>query len=95
MATVALEQTPANTPLADTIQGAFERVADYLRDAMVTDGIEAKRAERLALFILSSFEGALILARVKKSTYPIETEGQEAARLIKSENASLPVVQPE
>ena len=48
-------------------------------------GISPDRAKELAELIISSFEGALILARVRQDTAPILRVAEELVRVVDNE----------
>lgn len=85
VATVALEQTPGDGPLADAIRGAFARTVDRLAEMIIADGAAPDRARRLARMSLSALEGAMILARIDQDGAPVREAGEEMARLIRME----------
>ena len=67
IATVALEAAPHNVTISDTISAAFESWAEELRGALLRTGLDAPDAKRLASLSLAAVEGALVIARAKRS----------------------------
>ena len=54
-----------------------------LRAVLARDGVELGRAESLAALIVSSFEGALLLARVDESTDAVDRCASELVALVR------------
>jgi TetR/AcrR family transcriptional regulator, lmrAB and yxaGH operons repressor len=85
LATVTLEAVPQSPRITSASRDAFDgwnrMVARSLRHA----GAAPERALVLAEFIISSFEGALILARVRQDTAPILRVAEELARVVDNE----------
>lgn len=84
LATLALELAPGDSEASDTLEGVFAAWQDALKLRLEADGIAPERAGRLALLILSSIEGALILSRTARKTEPVLSVGEELAALIES-----------
>jgi TetR/AcrR family transcriptional repressor of lmrAB and yxaGH operons len=78
IATVALETAAASAPLADACSAGFARWLAAIAAGLERDGHPAGDAEDLAVLVLSSLEGALVLARAARDTDPIH---RVAARL--------------
>lgn len=76
------EQTRA---VVGAVFGTWEEV---VRSALENAGIKKKRAGELATFVLSVVEGALVLAKAKKSLAPLENAKRELARILKAEGAT-------
>ena len=60
-------------------QETFTRWLEILRGRLQADGREPAVAEEQALFVLSTVEGALPLARTARSTRPLRVVSQELA----------------
>ncbi len=82
VAAVVLDRPDIESELAKTCQAAFEEWVRMYRDALMAAGVAPERANRLALTILGSLEGALMMARSQRSPAPIEEIGQEVAEWI-------------
>jgi TetR/AcrR family transcriptional regulator, lmrAB and yxaGH operons repressor len=82
IATVALEVSATNgglqTVCGDIYAGWQRALADVLR----ADGHDAAEADELAAVALALIEGALVLARARRSRLPIEQAGRRVARLL-------------
>jgi len=85
IATLALEAAPRSPRLTAASCAAFNLWSAALAGGLERAGIAAARAAELADFIISGFEGALILARVRQDTAPLRRAGEELARLVDTE----------
>jgi TetR/AcrR family transcriptional regulator, lmrAB and yxaGH operons repressor len=66
IATVALEASPGNEAIADTIAAAFEEWTSTLRSALSRTGLPKRHLNVVATTTLAAVEGALILARATR-----------------------------
>ncbi|WP_285575029.1 TetR/AcrR family transcriptional regulator [Actinoallomurus iriomotensis] len=84
VATVALEVSATHEPLrricAD-VYGAWERA---LADALCAEGRPADEAEELSGTVLALIEGALVLARARRSRTPVERARRRVRTLLAS-----------
>lgn len=85
LATLALEQAPHSPALSETLAELFAGWQAVLESRLAADGVAATRRAELATLILSGLEGALILARVQKSSAPLDRSVAALSRLIDSE----------
>ena len=58
---------------------AFDRWEGLLADAFVRQGVERDRARSQATLAVAAIEGAVVLARAKRSTEPLDRVAQELA----------------
>jgi TetR/AcrR family transcriptional regulator, lmrAB and yxaGH operons repressor len=72
IATTLLEAAPRSTDMATAGREAFAGWCAVIARALVRDGFGKAEARRLSILVVSSIEGALILARVEASAQPIE-----------------------
>jgi AcrR family transcriptional regulator len=70
--------SPVNAPLREALIGWEEAIAA----ALVRMGIQTRRARRLATLMLSSLEGAILLARVHRDVRPLTTVAAELGPLL-------------
>jgi AcrR family transcriptional regulator len=82
VATVALETTPGELALAQACGAAFETWISAVRDALVEKGVARAKARDLAPFAVSAIEGAILLARTRRSAEPIRVAIQQLVRLL-------------
>jgi TetR/AcrR family transcriptional repressor of lmrAB and yxaGH operons len=71
VAPVILDATADLAELAALCRGAFEEWTDLLRQAFVGAGIPEQRADGLALLVVTSIEGALLIARAYRDCDPL------------------------
>lgn len=85
IATVALESGVAGEAVRQASERAYrswlEVVADYLR----RHDFGPQHAEALAVLIISSIEGALLLAKTQRDTAPLRTVADQLAALLETE----------
>ena len=58
--------------LADQAGDIFERWCSAMRTALVSDGLTASSADRVATMVVASVEGAVVLCRVRRNTAPLD-----------------------
>lgn len=85
LATLALEQAPHSPALSETLAELFAGWQDILETRLMADGVAATRRAELATLILSGLEGALILARVQRSSAPLNRCTAALSRLLEAE----------
>jgi TetR/AcrR family transcriptional repressor of lmrAB and yxaGH operons len=83
IATVALETTTTSPTLAAASADAFERLLGTLVERFVAAGIPRRRARELGTLVFTSFEGALVVARVKRSAEPLRVAGRQLETLVR------------
>lgn len=83
--TVLLELTPQEREVSKAGRTAYAARLGILTEKLVDDGFPRARAERIALLGISALQGALIEARVDRSSAPILTAGDELARLVEAQ----------
>ena len=82
--TVLLELAPKNRAVAEAGRRAYATRIGLLRDKLIADGFSKPRAERLAIVFASALQGALIQARIERSSLPIEITADELARMLEA-----------
>ncbi len=85
--TVAAE-APDAPRVRDKVGEVFDAWESVIAARLVQSGVKRKRAAELSTFILSVVEGALVLAKAKKNTAPLETAKREIARILRVEEIS-------
>ncbi len=86
---VAVESTEDGPDLRDDVVGAFDRWRQTIAQAFVAAGIEAARADELAMLVIASFEGSVILSRSYRDLAPMENLRRELHRLVDAELAAV------
>ncbi|MEU4323694.1 TetR/AcrR family transcriptional regulator [Nonomuraea dietziae] len=84
IATVALEVAATNASLQQVCAEAYDGWERALADRLVADGHGRDQAEDLACSLLALVEGALVLARARRSRVPIERARRSAAVLLRA-----------
>jgi AcrR family transcriptional regulator len=82
---VAVEAPDDGLDLRETAAAVFDRWREIMRSALVLGGIERRRADELALYVISSFEGALILSRAYGDSAPLEAARAEVNSRVDAE----------
>ncbi len=82
IATVALEVAATHDPLQKVCASVYDGWQRALADRLVADGRAAGEAEDLACSLLALIEGALVLARARRSRVPIERARRTAGALL-------------
>jgi TetR/AcrR family transcriptional repressor of lmrAB and yxaGH operons len=72
MAPIVIEATPSSAPLSDVSRRAFTDVIAVLAARLTDKEVPSDRATVLATNTVTAMEGALILARVLRSTEPFD-----------------------
>jgi AcrR family transcriptional regulator len=85
IATVALEAASTSEPLRHACAEVFASWREATARRFVAAGIEAGRAEDLAVYVLASFEGALVLSRTAHDTRPLRVTAEIVARTVREE----------
>ena len=86
---VAVESTEDGPDLRDDVVGAFDRWRQTIAQALGAAGIEAARADELAMLVIASFEGAVILSRAYRDLAPMDNLRRELHRLVDAELAAV------
>ncbi len=81
MTTVLLELAPQDRNIVKAGRSAYQRRLGVIHDVLERDGYAPASCESIACLWMSALNGALIQARVEKSTRPLETV---AALLVES-----------
>ena len=66
----------------------FARWRQIIAELLTADGVSAARARELAVLVLSSFEGALVIARAGRDIEPVEAVHAQLRSLIVTETPS-------
>jgi AcrR family transcriptional regulator len=84
IATVALEVSSTSEPMRVACAEVFSEWIDAASARLIAAGIPRRRARSLAIEILSSLEGAFVLARALRSTEPLEAAGSACAASVRA-----------
>jgi TetR/AcrR family transcriptional repressor of lmrAB and yxaGH operons len=80
--TVLLELAPKDRGVAEAGKKAYAARVGVLKSKLLADGFSPVSAGRLAVLCVSALQGALIQARVERSSVPIETAADELAKML-------------
>jgi AcrR family transcriptional regulator len=84
---VAIESAEGAPDLRDCALAAFDRWRRAIASLLERAGIEAGRADELAMQAVASFEGAIVLSRAYRDLEPLERAQRELHRVIDAELA--------
>lgn len=82
VAVEAGEPDAAEQPVLDRAAAAFARWRELLAARLRADGVTGDRAEDLAVFTLSAFEGAIVIARAARDLEPLRRVHTQLADMI-------------
>ena len=80
--TVLLELAPLDPAITRAGEEAFAAWRDLVAARLVAEGVGEDRARRLARLAFAATDGALIQARVERSTAPLEIVGEELEAIL-------------
>ena len=72
-------------PVIERAAAAFTRWREVIAQRLRADGVAERRAGDLAVFVLSSFEGAIVIARAARDTDPLDRVHAQLKSLIRAE----------
>ncbi len=82
VAPLILDAPEVSSSIRAICQEAVEDWHGLIRDGIAASGIPVERADALATLILTSVEGALILARSRREPEPLDTVADELAAAV-------------
>ena len=85
VATIALETAPGSVSITDACNRAFDRWRSLMAEHLVQVGVTRKRAAELSTIILATFEGAMLVSRVSRTTAPLLIACEQLASLLEAE----------
>lgn len=84
IATVTLESAADVDSVHEATAKAFNAMLDFLCEALTREGLEAKVAYEQSVVIISTIEGALLLAKSLRSTRPLEIARDQLVHMLKA-----------
>ena len=84
IATTALERCAEDEAIRAAADGVFRSWEELFAQKLASSGFPPDQARGLGMLIVSSLEGALILARSRCSTEPLEQAARSLAQLLRS-----------
>ncbi|WP_338603499.1 TetR/AcrR family transcriptional regulator [Saccharopolyspora sp. SCSIO 74807] len=85
IATVALDADADSESVRTACGAGYDRWLASIRDHLVQSGEDTAAAEELAVLVLSSLEGALLLARTRRDVAPLRQVADRIAALLAAE----------
>jgi AcrR family transcriptional regulator len=85
---VAIESAEEGPDLRDCTMAAFDRWRAAIAGSIAGAGVEAGRADELAMHVVAAFEGAIVLSRAYRDLEPLERVRRELRTQISDEIAS-------
>ena len=79
---VAIESPEDGPDLRDAAEAAFESWREAIAGSLERSGVDAVRADELALHAVAAFEGALVLSRAYRDLRPLERVRSELHRQV-------------
>jgi AcrR family transcriptional regulator len=79
---VAVGGSADDQHLQPAVADIFQRWHQALAEAIIADGVDTRRARRLATMAVAAIEGAIVLCRVQRSTAPLNDVIAELESLI-------------
>lgn len=90
LATVALESTAQDTALRQALAQGFAAIRERIALLLARGGLPAPQAQRLAALVVSTYEGALLQARVAGHTGPMADSAAALLDLLDTLNPPTP-----
>jgi AcrR family transcriptional regulator len=86
---VAVESPDDGPDLRDCTRAVFERWREAIAGGLLRAGIDAARADELAIHAIAAFEGAIVLSRAYRDFGPLERVRRELRRQVDEELSSV------
>jgi AcrR family transcriptional regulator len=85
---VAVAVEADNQPVIERAAAAFTRWTALIQQRLERDGIEPARAEELAMLVMTSIEGAIVVARTTRTTRPLELVHTQLRAIVAAETGA-------
>jgi AcrR family transcriptional regulator len=72
-------------PVIERAAAAFARWRDVIEQRLIGDGVPAQSAGSLAMLVLSSFEGAIVIARASRDLAPLDMVHDQLRSLLSAQ----------
>ncbi len=82
---VAVAVEADNPPVIDRAAAAFVRWTDLIAAKLADDGASTERAEELAMLLMTSIEGAIVVARTARDVKPLDLVHRQLRTLVAAE----------
>jgi AcrR family transcriptional regulator len=84
---VAVAVEADNQPVIDRAAAAFTRWTELIRQRLEADGVGAVRAEEIAMLVMTSIEGAIVVARAARDVKPLDLVHRQLHDILAAETA--------
>jgi AcrR family transcriptional regulator len=81
------DDSEPNTKVIERAAAAFARWTDLISHRLVAEGVDAERAEELAMLVTTSIEGAIIVARASRDAKPLDLVQRQLRGLLNAATA--------
>ncbi|WP_460353163.1 TetR/AcrR family transcriptional regulator [Mycobacterium sp. ZZG] len=71
-----------SAPVIERAAAAFDRWREVIRQRLIADGVDKENAAALAMLVLASFEGALVVARASRDVQPLTLVQEQLRQVI-------------
>lgn len=85
---VAVAVEADNPAVIERAAAAFTRWTDLIVERLVSDGVDAERAEELAMLLTTSVEGAIVVARATRDVKPLDVIHRQLRAIVRAEMRS-------
>jgi AcrR family transcriptional regulator len=82
---VAVAVEADNQPVLDRAAAAFARWTDLIAQRLESDGVAPPRAEELAMLLMTSIEGAIVVARTARDVKPLDLVHRQLHAIVATE----------
>jgi len=82
---VAIEAGDPESDLHQHASAAFGRWQGLLEQRLVAQGVNASRATELAVLVIASIEGAIVMARTRRDAEPLDNVHHQLRALLRAE----------
>ena len=82
---VAVAVEADNQPVIERAAAAFTRWTELIAARLVTDGVAPERAEELAMLLMTSVEGAIVVARTARDVKPLDLIHRQLRAIVAAE----------
>ena len=82
---VAVAVEADNAPALDRAAAAFTRWTESIRRRLEDDGVSHGRAEEIAMLLMTSLEGAIVVARATRDATPIDLVHRQLRAIVAAE----------
>ena len=82
---VAVAVEADNQPVVDRAAAAFRHWTELIGQRLESDGVGGERANELAMLIMTSIEGAIVVARTARDVTPLELVHRQLRAIVASE----------